>query len=535
MPTVPTVSLPSVAPTPNAGSSYFSSAGATPEAFGAGIGAAEEKLGKQLESTSDVLAKHALRMQTTLNKADVDNTSIDYMKAQGQLDSAFYSLEGRDAVVAHQDYIDNSVKLREEYSGNLKNPEQKEMFDSMTRARLASSMHKSAMQTGSQLKAYKAQTNERMVSQATSLVQSDPSSDANFNEAKSLSATAVAQQAEIHGWDENETAARQKDNESNMLATRIQAMAQKDPAKAQDLFDANKDKLKPETKSQVETQLASGKYKAGSEAAVKAYGVKRMVEADIESVSKTGVGVPGVDARTVRAAVGDLGVEKWKADRADANTVWWHTYELPTTPVANMEKQLVNLTPKPGSPTFDREQKVYDTVAEAMGQQIKLRSTDPALSVQSDPAVQAALKADAPQVLIGARLAAQTRAGIPPEMQSPITIQEGVSLMQPLKQALPGDEYQVLQDIAKKAQKQYGDNWEQAFTFGAKAAKLNSLTSLAAATTLRKVLNNQTPTVEDAQNIDNANEETQAKRAATLVPAEPPKKVPLSKRILEGK
>jgi len=538
MPQIPALNIGAVDPSGSRQQSipYQNAQAATPDAFGQDIGQAQTKMSRVLDNTSDVLYKNAQRMQHDDNVARVDNLSMDYTAAQTELDVKFRQLEGREATAAYPQYTKDSLALRKKFSDSLPDDDSRRLFDAQTKKSLARSLHNEAFYAAGQNKKYLSATNERMLKTSTELVNNDPGSEDSFGDALANAQRAVRQEAQLKGWDKAETDAKLKEAESNLVYTRINSLANVDPEAAQALFDKEKGRMLSEQRDTAQASLASGRYKAGSEAAVKQGALRRAGEADIESTMKTGVGV-GFGMSQARAAYGEDGAQKWKEAKEDAQKTWWHTHALPTTPIPVMEKQLQNIEPKPGSKDFVREQQVYDAVLKKMTETVKLRTTDPAASVAEVPAVKEAIASGDMNVIMAARMSSQEAAGVPENQRSPITLAEGVRLMAPMNRVMPGEEAKTLKEIAETAKKEFGPFWEKAFLFGVKAAKLNSLNSLAAGATLKKVLEGRTPTIAEAQAIDVASETAEAERAANVSPepAKPPKKVPLSQRILEGK
>src|SRR6266403_1085224 len=111
MPAVPSPSVPSVAPSGQA-MPYQSAAGASPEAFGAGIGEAESRLGRGIESVSDVLSKHALQMQEEVNASTAKDLFLQGDVEVGKLTVDYNALEGANRVNAYQKYVEDIGKVR---------------------------------------------------------------------------------------------------------------------------------------------------------------------------------------------------------------------------------------------------------------------------------------------------------------------------------------------------------------------------------------------------------------------------------------
>src|SRR3954468_4209755 len=98
MAVVPSPALPSVAPTGSTGLQYQSAAGASPDAFGASVGQAEQGLGREIGRLGDVLSKHALQMQEEVNASSAKDLFLQGDVAIGKLTVDYNSLEGANRV-----------------------------------------------------------------------------------------------------------------------------------------------------------------------------------------------------------------------------------------------------------------------------------------------------------------------------------------------------------------------------------------------------------------------------------------------------
>jgi hypothetical protein len=146
MPTVPAANLPYTGvPTaePQVGvPSRFQTERATPEDFGAGVGAAVSNLGQQIGRGADVLAENAIRIQEQFNQVAASDATNKYQDNETKLmygdpnspgDVGFFGKKGEEAMRALPQVRDQILKLREGLRTGLQNPRQQIMFDSETR------------------------------------------------------------------------------------------------------------------------------------------------------------------------------------------------------------------------------------------------------------------------------------------------------------------------------------------------------------------------------------------------------------------
>lgn len=254
-----------------------------------------------------------------------------------------------------------------------------------------------------------------------------------------------------------------------------------------------------------------------AETALESQRVEGLVKSDLSSMLTTGRGVDEINPERVRRALGPTAAEKWDQDRDDALATWSATHDLPSLTDRQIDERLSSIAPKAGDTDFDRKQAVYATVSAAATKLRKQRDIDPAETVRTDPLVKSAEAAPAGpgavQSVIDARLAAQTRAGIPKENQSPITQAEAINLTRPLRTMLPGQERDVLTAMAQNFQKLYGEHADSAFAFALRAHKVDTEVAQMAARLVKKLGLGQLPDADEARAVQDVAELGAAQRA----------------------
>ncbi|MDH2400457.1 hypothetical protein QCM77_10980 [Bradyrhizobium sp. SSUT18] len=286
-------------------------------------------------------------------------------------------------------------------------------------------------------------------------------------------------------------------------------------SRARDLLEAGN--AGPALEAATLTYLGRRYSHAESETAMETQRVEGLVKSDLSSMLTTGRGVDDLNPYRVQHALGATAAQKWDDDRNDALATWSATHDLPSLTNAQIEDRLNSIAPKAGDPDFIRKQAVYTATNEAAVALRKQRDTDPAATVKADPLVKAAEAAPggdgSVRNLVEARLAAQTRAGIPKENQSPITHEEAITLTRPLRTMLPGQERDVLTSMAQKFQSTFGDHADSAFAFALRAHKVDTEVAQVAARLIKKLGLGQLPDAEDARAVEGAAEIGAAQRA----------------------
>lgn len=234
-------------------------------------------------------------------------------------------------------------------------------------------------------------------------------------------------------------------------------------------------------------EILTEQRKADAASALDTFNVKTMVKDDIESMGATGRGVDGVSGEKIKSVLGDAAYQEWMNKREDAHSTWVGAHDMPSLTDAQINQRLADFAPQQGQKDFARRQAVYEALRDTAEKVRQMRIDDPANSVSNDPTVLEASKSGDRGALIAARLAAQERAGIPEDGQSPITKSEALAISAPLRRVLPGQEREVLTSIADDLKKQYGEHAEAAFEYVVRSVRTDAATSQAAARILRKL------------------------------------------------
>ena len=115
---------PEFIPTP-----YRTDRGATPEAFGAGVGEAKERFGKTLEQTSDTIGQRVLQIQGLKNQAEQDRLTAQFMRESGAEHLKFSQLQGEAKANYLQTYFGNVEAIRQRVRSQASNSMVQQGFD----------------------------------------------------------------------------------------------------------------------------------------------------------------------------------------------------------------------------------------------------------------------------------------------------------------------------------------------------------------------------------------------------------------------
>lgn len=102
---------------------------ATPEEFGANVGAAIRGLGGETEKVGSELFQRALDFQNLQNENDSRQAQTDYAIGAAKLHADFSAKTGAEATAALPKYLADQRQLRESIGAKLQSPMAKEMYD----------------------------------------------------------------------------------------------------------------------------------------------------------------------------------------------------------------------------------------------------------------------------------------------------------------------------------------------------------------------------------------------------------------------
>lgn len=255
MPVVPSAVAPSVASVPSSGIGYQNSAGATPQAFGADIGRAEQGLAAQLEQTSDVLARHANRMQDEVNASAAKDLFLQGDIAVGKLTIDYNSLEGANRVNAYPKFVEDIGKVRADMKEQAPNGEVARLFDQDFARRVGYSIVDGARSAASANKQYQKETNSAVQANAMAHIAANSKDDNRFETELGIGLDTVKSADDYKGASPQVQEQHESAFRSGAWATRLQAMAKTDPLRARELFTKNKDSIDGITQLKLEDNI----------------------------------------------------------------------------------------------------------------------------------------------------------------------------------------------------------------------------------------------------------------------------------------
>jgi GH24 family phage-related lysozyme (muramidase) len=242
MPVVPSPSVPSVAPTANTGVGYQSTS-ASPDAFGAQVGVATQRLGAQVEQTSDVLAKHAMKMQDDVNASIAKDLFLQGDVEVGKLTVDYNSLQGLDRVNAYDQYVKDIEGVRNRLKAEAPNGAVARQFDQDFARRVGYSIVDGARGAATENKKYQNQTNAAVRANTMSHIAANAQDDLRFNNELKIGLETFQRDDEYRGASPEVREQRDRAYTTEAWATRLQSIAKTDPIRARELLKENGGKL----------------------------------------------------------------------------------------------------------------------------------------------------------------------------------------------------------------------------------------------------------------------------------------------------
>lgn len=221
--------------------------------------------------------------------------------------------------------------------------------------------------------------------------------------------------------------------------------------------------------------------------------VRSLRQDDEASIMQTGQPVQSLTMERVAASQGPEEAAAFADNRQRAQTYYRATNDWDSLPAEEINQRLASLKPRAGEEGYERQQAFFNTAVEKAQQTLKQRQEDPATAVDRLPDVQQAKQAADPKdpssiaALGRARMVAQDRIGVPPQLQTPITRAEAINAMLPLTKAPPGLEKQGMEAVVKQFDQTYGPDAEKALTYALTASKVDNDVAEQASKVIRSI------------------------------------------------
>lgn len=254
---IPQGALRTVAPQ---GDLAYQRSSATPDAFGAQIGTAEQRVGGALEQGSDVAAKAAIAFQGLKNETMAKEADITASKAMAHATADYFSSMGKNAVDGFDPTVESVEKIRKEHIEALPNQEAKKMFDQAFYRNMTYNINAMSRHAAQQNKVWMLETSKAREDTAISSAVNYYNDDVKFNQAVLTAKDEALQRAELQygAAASPEIVNREfKAVESKAWAARVMRTMVNEPLKAQEMYRDNIGKIDGAAHTQLEHAIKS--------------------------------------------------------------------------------------------------------------------------------------------------------------------------------------------------------------------------------------------------------------------------------------
>lgn len=243
MPTVPRIDIPSGAGI-GGPSGVFSNAdrAATPDAFGASVGQAEQRFGGAIEHASDVMEKQANYLQDRANQAAATDMFVGGVQSASEVVNWHRNQMGKNAADTLPEFMRKIEDVRQKYVDQAPNFEVRRMFDQDFKRRMGFMISDAATYAANQNKQYniaQAKARQDISIQAAG----NAKDDAEFNNSLVDAKIGAANEAEELGLPPDQKKLHLDNAVSTAWQTRLATIAMTDPFRAKELYDKNKETI----------------------------------------------------------------------------------------------------------------------------------------------------------------------------------------------------------------------------------------------------------------------------------------------------
>lgn len=241
--------------------------GVSAAAFGGDVAEGLTGLGKTLDNVGDEWFKRAMALQKLNNESEAREAEAGYTIAAGELSAKYNALQGKDAIVGRAPYVESLRKLREEHMNGLSNDESRRAFSSSSLGTLSRLTLYSATHAATENRKYVKGAAIASAAAAADAVAQTPDDDMVVAAAKDKASHAASMVASIDGVGVEQAAQGQREALSGVSTIQINAVADKDPFRAQALLEQNRANMTAGDIAKVETKIESRQKSVGADRA----------------------------------------------------------------------------------------------------------------------------------------------------------------------------------------------------------------------------------------------------------------------------
>lgn len=192
--------------------------------------------------------------------------------------------------------------------------------------------------------------------------------------------------------------------------------------------------------------------------------ISDLIRDDLASTEATGKGIAEIDVARAEELLGPEKVAAWKSDRETAARTFSATAGMQTQSADDLAERIAMLEPKPGTPGYADQERIFATAQKRATAVLKERAADPAEAAEKSFPEVAELAAnakpddpDSMAALVTGRLQAQSALGIEELAQEPLTNKEALALSRSVTiETDPGKQAGRMAELSDQISAAYG-------------------------------------------------------------------------------
>lgn len=291
MPTVPYNPVPQVEQTGAGRVPQVQISGISASAFGGDVAEGFGALGKTLDNVGDEWFKRAQALQKLNNESEAREAEAAFTIAAGDLSAKYNALQGKDAVMGREAYVQSLRDLRASHIEGMSNSETKRLFSESSLGTMSRLTLYSATHAATENRKYVSGAATASAAAAVDAVAQTPDDEDAVKIARDKSKQAVRIQAAVNGWGVEQASQADKEAQSGITFTQITSQADKDPFGAEATLERNRAEMTAADIAKAEALIKSRQTQVGSR--------------NIESIVNSDFRDPNRDATRPEKSIGE--------------------------------------------------------------------------------------------------------------------------------------------------------------------------------------------------------------------------------------
>ena len=260
MPTIPFNPLPTEQSTGAPG--VFQRVESDPGMFGGYTAAGAQRVGTALEQGGGTIADNAIRFQQEYNETATDQGNTQFDSQVRPIVGNFRTLRGADAMSARADTLAKIEDLRQQVRDTMQNPEQRRMFDYMSRRTAVRYQDEVEFHAAGENKVWQGDTAVGAITNEINNSATYWNDTPRFAESLGNIKVQADKLSILKGIDPNSDAGKANVThyQSEAWSARIHSVMAQDSNLARDLFDANADQIDAAHRASLDQQITNHQW-----------------------------------------------------------------------------------------------------------------------------------------------------------------------------------------------------------------------------------------------------------------------------------